>query len=152
MIFFARFLAPFAFRQTANKFQNLPKENTRNVKKALGRTAEFLLDRIQTRTQRGKNADGKGFKPYTKDYREFRKERGYPVKPDLTFSGNMLSNMTQKHNNKQAILYFASKFENAKAVGNQVKNKRRFFSIGDKEQKTLINFFAKELFKLNKLT
>lgn len=148
MIFFARFLVPSAL----NKIQKKLKPNPRNVKLALGRTAEFLLDRIQTRTQKGKDADSKPFKSYTKDYKEFRKQAGYSVRPDLTFSGNMLSNMTQKHNNKTALLYFASKFENAKAVGNQVKNKRRFFLIGDKEQKTLINFFAKELFKLNKIT
>ena len=61
----------------------------------------------------------------------------------------MLSNMTQKANPKQAILFFANKFQNLKAVGNQ--KKRPFFLIGDRERKTLIDFFAKELFKQNRL-
>ena len=57
--------------------------------------------------------------------------------------------MTQKANSKQAIIFFANKFQATKAVRNQ--NKRRFFAVGDKETVTLINFFAKEFKKVNKL-
>lgn len=126
------------------------KEQPRQVQKALGRTAEFLLGLIRNRTQKGKDADGRNFKPYKPEYKSFRQEKGRQVRfPDLNFSGQMLSNMTQKASPKEAILFFANKFQNIKAVGNQ--KKRKFFLIGDKEQKTLINFFAKELFKQNKL-
>ena len=126
------------------------REQPRQVQIALGRTAEFLLGLIRNRTQKGKDADGSNFKPYTPEYKSFRREKGRQVRfPDLNFSGQMLSNMTQKSNTKNATLFFASKFQNAKAVGNQ--KKRKFFLIGNREQKTLINFFAKELFKINKL-
>jgi hypothetical protein len=126
------------------------REQPRQVQIALGRTAEFLLGMIRKRTQKGKDADGSNFKPYTPEYKSFRREKGRQVRfPDLNFSGQMLSNMTQKASPKEAILFFANKFQNAKAVGNQ--KKRPFFLIGDKEQKTLIDFFAKELFKQNKL-
>lgn len=126
------------------------REQPRQVQIALGRTAEFLLGLIRKRTQKGKDADGRSFRPYTPEYKAFRRQRGRQVQfPDLNFSGQMLSNMTQKASPKQAILFFANKFQNVKAVGNQ--KKRPFFLIGNKEQKTLINFFNKELFKQNKL-
>jgi len=126
------------------------REQPRQVQIALGRTAEFLLGLIRKRTQKGKDADGRNFRPYTPEYKAFRRQRGRQVQfPDLNFSGQMLSNMTQKATPKQAILFFANKFQNVKAVGNQ--KKRPFFLIGNKEQKTLINFFNKELFKQNKL-
>jgi hypothetical protein len=57
--------------------------------------------------------------------------------------------MTQKADSKQAILFFANKFQATKAIGNQ--KKRTFFAIGDRETKTLINFFANEFKKVNKL-
>ena len=126
------------------------REQPRQVKIALGRTAEFLLGLIRNRTQKGKDADRRNFKPYKPEYKAFRRQAGRQVRfPDLNFSGQMLSNMKQKSSPKEAILFFASKFQNLKAVGNQ--KKRPFFLIGDKEQKTLINLFAKELFKQNKL-
>ena len=151
MIFFARFLVPSAAKKIQKQVNDFQKRNPRAVKIALGRTAEFLLGLIKHRTQKGKDADGIPFARYSPEYKEFRRERGRQVRfPDLNFSGQMLSNMTQKSDSKQAILFFANKFQNAKAVGNQ--NKRKFFLIGNKEQKTLIDFFAKELFKLNKLT
>jgi len=126
------------------------REQPRQVQIALGRTAEFLIGLIRKRTQKGKDADGRSFRPYTPEYKAFRRQRGRQVQfPDLNFSGQMLSNMTQKATPKQAILFFANKFQNVKAVGNQ--KKRPFFLIGNKEQKTLINFFNKELFKQNKL-
>jgi len=150
MIFFARFLIPSAAKKLNKQVDNFKRTNPRAIKIALGRTAEFLLGTIRKRTQRGKDADGMNFRPYKPEYKAFRREKGRQVRfPDLNFSGQMLSNMTQKSNSKFATLFFASKFQNLKAMGNQ--KKRPFFLIGDKEQKTLIDFFAKELFKQNKL-
>ena len=137
-------------RRLRRKINQQLREQPNQVKIALGRTAEFLLGLIRNRTQKGKSADGISFRPYKPEYKAFRREKGRQVRfPDLNFSGQMLSNMTQKSDSKRAILYFANKFQNLKAVGNQ--KKRPFFLISDKEQKTLINFFAKELFKLSNL-
>ena len=137
-------------RRLRKKLDQQIRENPRQIQIALGRTAEFLMGVIKTRTQKGKDADGRSFKPYTPEYKAFRRKKGRQVSfPDLNFKGNMLSNMTQKSTSKQAILFFASKAQNLKAVGNQ--KKRTFFAVGDREGKTLINLFAKEFKKVSKL-
>jgi hypothetical protein len=61
----------------------------------------------------------------------------------------MLSNITQKSSPTQAIIYFANKFENTKALGNQ--KKRKFFAIGQREQQPILNVFMKEYTKLSKI-
>jgi len=137
-------------RRLRRKLDHQIRNNPRQIQIALGRTAEFLLGLIKQRTQKGKDADGRSFKPYTLEYKAFRRKQGKQVRyPDLNFSGNMLSNMTQKSTPKQAILFFASKAQSIKAVGNQ--KKRTFFAVGDREGKTLINIFAKEFKKVSKL-
>ena len=137
-------------RRLQQKINKQIREQPRQIKTILGRTAEFLMGLIKQRTQRGKDADSKSFAPYKPEYKAFRREKGRQVNfPDLNFSGQMLSNMTQKADSKKAIIFFANKFQAMKAVGNQ--KKRPFFLIGDRETKTLINFFAKEFKKVNKL-
>jgi hypothetical protein len=122
----------------------------KQIQMLLGKTAEFLMGLIKQRTQRGKSADGLRFAPYTPEYKAFRRKKGRQTTfPDLNFKGNMLSNMTQKSDSSKAIIYFASKAQAIKAVGNN--KKRTFFAIGNKEASTLINFFAKEFKKVNKL-
>ena len=122
----------------------------KQIQMLLGKTAEFLMGLIKQRTQRGKSADGLRFAPYTPEYKAFRRKKGRQTTfPDLNFKGNMLSNMTQKSDSSKAIIYFASKAQAIKAVGNN--KKRTFFAIGNKEASTIINFFAKEFKKVNKL-
>jgi len=65
----------------------------------------------------------------------------------LNFSGQMLSSMTQKSEPSYAIIFFANKFQNIKALGNQ--SKRRFFAIGDKEAQPITNVFMQEYKKLS---
>ena len=155
--------------QVAKNFEKQVREQPQIVKTALGRTAEFLMGIIKQRTQRGINADGDAFPPYStkpfffnitprsasptyktfqggyKEYRSFMGKQSNKV--DLNFFGNMLSNITQKSSPTQAIIYFANKFENTKAVGNQ--KKRKFFAIGEREQRPIINVFMKEFQKLS---
>ena len=158
-------------RKLRKNLQKQIREQPRQTQIALGRTAEFLIGDIRKRTQSGKDANNNIFKGYSttpyffnigskgspvyrtfeNGYKEFRQFKGRQNnKVDLNFTGNMLSNITQTANSKQAIIYFASLKENIKAVGNQVKNKREFFKIGDRS-KQLINFFAKEFKKASKL-
>ena len=137
-------------KRLQRKLNQQLREQPRQVQKVLGRTAEFLMGLIKQRTQKGEDANGKSFDGYTSEYKTYRRERGRQVNfPDLNFSGQMLSNMTQKTSPTQAIIFFANKFQAMKAVGNQ--KKRTFFAIGDRETSTLINFFAKEFKKVNKL-
>jgi hypothetical protein len=157
--------------QVAKNFEKQVREQPQIVKTALGRTAEFLMGIIKQRTSRGVNADGNAFPAYStkpfffnitprsasptyktfqggyKEYRNFMGKQSNKV--DLNFFGNMLSNITQKSSPTEAIIYFASKFENTKALGNQ--RKRKFFAIGQKEQQPIMNVFMKEYNKLSKI-
>jgi len=134
--------------QVAKNFEKQVREQPQIVKTALGRTAEFLMGLIKQRTQRGMSADGNSFPPYTEAYKLFRQEKGKQTQyPDLNFFGNMLSNITQRSNPSYAIIYFASKFQNTKALGNQ--KKRKFFAIGEREIQPVMNVFMKEYNKLS---
>ena len=136
--------------QVAKNFEKQVREQPQIVKTALGRTAEFLMGIIKQRTTRGQNADGNSFPPYTEAYKTFRKNAGRQTQfPDLTFSGQMLSNITQKSSPTEAIIYFANKFQNTKALGNQ--KKRKFFAIGAREIQPIMNVFMREYNKLSKI-
>ena len=136
--------------QVAKNFEKQVREQPLIVKTALGRTAEFLMGLIKQRTARGMSADGNSFPPYTQAYKTFRQQAGRQTQyPDLNFSGQMLSNITQRSQPTQAIIYFANKFQNVKALSNQ--KKRKFFAIGAKEIQPIMNVFMQTYNKLSKL-
>ena len=136
--------------QVAKNFEKQVREQPQIVKTALGRTAEFLMGLIKQRTQRGMSAAGNSFPPYTEAYKTFRKNAGRQTQyPDLNFSGQMLSNITQRSEPSYAIIYFANKFQNVKALGNQ--KKRKFFAIGAREIQPVMNVFMQTYNKLSKL-
>ena len=136
--------------QVARNFEKQVREQPLIVKTALGRTAEFLMGLIKQRTARGINADGNSFPPYTEAYKIFRQQAGRQTQyPDLNFSGQMLSNITQRSQPTQAIIYFANKFQNVKALGNQ--KKRKFFAIGAREVQPVMNVFMQTYNKLSKI-
>ena len=136
--------------QVAKNFEKQVREQPQIVKTALGRTAEFLMGMIKQRTAKGQSADNNAFPAYTAEYAFKRKLSGRQItKPDLNFSGQMLSNITQKSSPTEAIIYFANKFQNVKALGNQ--QKRKFFAIGQREQQPIMNVFMKEYNKLSKI-
>lgn len=136
--------------QVAQNFEKQIREQPNIVKIALGRTAEFLMFLIKQRTAKGQSSDGNAFPKYTAEYAFLRKKAGRQTStPDLNFKGQMLSNITEKSTPTQAIIYFANKFQNIKALGNQ--RKRKFFAIGEREQQPIINVFMKEYNKLSKI-
>jgi len=136
--------------QVVRNFEKQVREQPLIVKTALGRTAEFLMGLIKQRTARGINADGNSFPPYTEAYKIFRQNAGRQTQyPDLNFSGQMLSNITQRSQPTQAIIYFANKFQNVKALGNQ--KKRKFFAIGAREIQPVMNVFMQTYNKLSKI-
>ena len=136
--------------QVARNFEKQVREQPLIVKTALGRTAEFLMGLIKQRTARGMSADGNTFPPYTEAYKTFRQQAGRQTQyPDLNFSGQMLSNITQRSQPTQAIIYFANKFQNVKALGNQ--KKRKFFAIGAREIQPVMNVFMQTYKKLSKI-
>ena len=136
--------------QVAKNFEKQVREHPLQVKTALGRTAEFLIGLIKQRTQRGINSDGNSFPPYTEAYKTFRQNAGRQTQfPDLNFSGQMLSNIVQKSEPDYAVIYFANKFQNVKALGNQ--KKRKFFAIGSREIQPVMNVFMQTYNKLSKV-
>jgi len=136
--------------QVVRNFEKQVREQPLIVKTALGRTAEFLMGLIKQRTARGISADGNSFPPYTEAYKIFRQQAGRQTQyPDLNFSGQMLSNITQRSQPTQAIIYFANKFQNVKALGNQ--KKRKFFAIGAREIQPVMNVFMQTYNKLSKI-
>ena len=136
--------------QVARNFEKQVREQPLIVKTALGRTAEFLIGLIKQRTSRGINSDGNQFPPYTEAYKTFRQNAGRQTQyPDLNFSGQMLSNITQRSEPSYAIIYFANKFQNVKALGNQ--KKRKFFAIGSREIQPVMNVFMQTYNKLSKI-
>jgi hypothetical protein len=136
--------------QVAKNFEKQVREHPLQVKTALGRTAEFLIGLIKQRTARGKDYQGRSFPPYTNVYKEFREQAGRQTQfPDLNFSGQMLSSITQKSEPDYAVIYFANKFQNVKAIGNQ--KKRKFFAIGSQEIQPILNVFMKTYNKLSKV-
>ena len=136
--------------QVAKNFEKQVREQPQIVKTALGRTAEFLMGLIKQRTTRGMSADGNSFPPYTEAYKTFRQQAGRQIQfPDLNFSGQMLSNIVQKSEPDYAVIYFANKFQNVKALGNQ--KKRKFFAIGAREIQPVMNVFMQTYNKLSKV-
>jgi hypothetical protein len=73
--------------QVAKNFERQVREQPFIVKKALGRTAEFLIFLIKSKTKKGVDYQGNSFTPYTKEYKEFRQKSGKGTRPDLIFSG-----------------------------------------------------------------
>ena len=135
--------------QIVEGFEKQIREQPSIVQKSLGRTAEFLMFLIKRRTARGKDFNGMDFVKYTPEYRKIREAKQLPTKPDLFFSGKMLSNMTQKSSPTQAQVYFTAIREGLKAIGNQ--RKRKFFAIGDNEAPLLKNKFMEEYTKLMRI-
>lgn len=136
--------------QVAKNFEKQVREQPQIVKTALGRTAEFLIGLIKQRTAKGMSADNNSFPPYTEAYKTFRQQAGRQTQyPDLNFSGQMLSNITQRSEPDYAVIYFANKFQNVKALGNQ--KKRKFFAIVSKEIQPVMNVFMQTYNKLSKI-
>jgi len=118
------------------------------LKRSLLVTAEWLRGRIVDRTQKGQGLKG-AFVKYTRAYREFRRANGLGVKPDLTFSGNMTSNMATRGTPSYSEIFFPATREAKKAIGK--KKKRPFFGFTGREGKTMIRIFAEEFKRNSKL-
>ena len=93
---------------------------------------------IKARAGAGVDADGAAFAPYTDGYLKQRAKKGRSTRPDLTFTGRMLNNITTKFIKDGSALILFSKSEEAnKAAGNS--NKRDFFAIRMASEITALN-------------
>ena len=115
----------------------------RAIPKALNRSAEKTVETIVDRTSRGVGLLG-GFKRYSRDYADYRKEQGRGTKPDLNFSGRMLSNLgVERVNNNKVKVAFSRKEEQDKAK--QVGKKRPFVGVRPQEMKFITDAFRRQL-------
>ena len=118
-------------------------ELSASIKKALSITAHAGINIIEARTSKGKCFKGGSFKKYTPLYAAFRNSRGRGTRPDLQFTGQMLSAMTSRASQSQAEIFFSRATESKKAAMN---NKTRpFFGFSAKEQKQLGEVFFNAL-------
>lgn len=114
----------------------------RAIPKALNRSGEKAKELILDRTSRGVGLTG-AFKKYNPAYRDYRKDKGRGIKPDLNFSGRMLSNIdVEQVSTTKVLVNFKRKEEEKKAMHN---NKTRpFFGVRPQEEKFVRNAFLKQ--------
>lgn len=130
-------------KDVARRIGKKGKELSDSVKYALSRTALKGKDIIQDRMTAGKAIKGGNFKKYDSVYSAFRSSKGRGTKPDLQFTGQMMSSMSAVSTSRYAEIYFTRATESKKAAMND--KKRPFFGFSRKEQKTLGKTFERYL-------
>lgn len=121
------------------------------LREAIGQAA---LDRIRERSSKGRSWDGKGFKGYSKSYKQSPEFQafGKTGTVNLKLRGDMLSLMDVVDVSKSKIVlgWFDSE-ESEKAHGHITGNvgvKRDFFNLNKKEIKELKDIFKDEVKRL----
>ena len=135
-------------------FKDIPKKMRKSVqaqvKRALSKTAEVGINIIQERTEKGMGFEGGKFKAYTKSYAKFKVKStakgGGGARssfPNLKLTGQMMSSIRAKANNKRAVISFTRSVEQDKIKGNN--RTRPFFGFSRAENKELGNKFTRFL-------
>lgn len=112
----------------------------KNVEQEFSALLEEAITEIRIRTQSGRDKDGKQFKPYSEAYKKKRFKKGRNTRPDLLWSGAMLTAINQSVDKRngtiEGTIFFNSSREALKAKGN-IENGREFFGFS-REQITRI--------------
>jgi hypothetical protein len=115
----------------------------------LASVATHIIIGIQERTQKGYDADGVVFKPYSEEYLEYRVKNKRSSEVNLTFNGHMLHSMKTKKVRDGTAIVFDNTIENDKADFNHNKMKREFFALDGKQERYIIDtigdFISKSL-------
>jgi hypothetical protein len=128
-------------RKAKAQLDRLSNNIARAIPKALSRAGEKTKELIINRTAKGEGLNG-AFKKYNNDYRDFRKAKGRSTKPDLNFSGRMLSNIdVDRVSTNKVIVGFKRKEEQNKAIINQ--KSRPFFGVKSTEIGSIETAFRK---------
>ncbi len=130
-------------KQIAARIGKKGKELSDSIKLALLRTGLAGVNIIEERTSKSKGFKGGAFKKYNSVYSAFRVSKGRSTKPDLRFTGQMMSAMTVKSNNKEAEIFFTRAQEAKKAAMNN--KSRPFFGFDRSEEKQLGKVFFRAL-------
>lgn len=114
----------------------------RAIPKALNRSGEKTVQTIVERTQRGVGLNG-AFKRYSSEYADYRAEKGRGKKPDLNFSGRMLSNLgVERVSSDKVKVAFGRKEEQKKAKVNS--KTRPFVGVRKPEMKFITDAFKRQ--------
>ena len=98
-----------------------------------------LTKDIRKRTQAGKDADDRSFKPYTRETRERRLKRGRTAKVNLTDSGKMLGAMPKGiRATRHGVKLQLTGREGFKGYNIKFNQKRNFFAFNEKQVKRVI--------------
>jgi hypothetical protein len=131
------------------------------IQKALADASAFQVDSIRERTeQRGKDVQGRAFKPYSKGYIQARRKRSndpsnQDTTPksfvDLNFTGKMFSSLTFTTRPSRGILFFKTAQQSKKAfihnTGKGRMPKREFFGVSSLDQKKINAIIGKSIKK-----
>lgn len=117
----------------------------RAIPKALNKSGEKTVQTIVDRTSRGVGLKG-AFKRYSPEYADYRAEKGRGGKPDLNFSGRMLSNLDVERAGKNKVkVAFRRKEEEKKAKFNQ--KTRPFVGVRPQEVKFITDAFKRQFMR-----
>jgi len=129
-------------RKFKAEISRLKSRISRAIPKALNRSGEKTVQTIVERTERGVGLKGP-FKRYSRQYADYRAEQGRGTKPDLNFSGRMLSNLdVEKRGSNRVRVAFKRKEEEKKAKFNS--KKRPFVGVRPTEVKFITDAFRRQ--------
>lgn len=103
---------------------------------------------IRKRTESGYDVNGKRFKPYNKEYLQYRREKGRSLKPNLTFTGRMLGSIRAQGYKRGGRVTLSGE-EGYKAWINE-KMGREFFDISQPQINEIADRVDKWIAKRNK--
>ena len=142
--------------EIANEIKAMSKKMSGAIKKSLANVSAFEIDAIIDRTQnKGVDAYGKRFKPYSPNYKRAGVKQSGVV--DLKDTGEMFSSLTTKVSSSKGVLFFRQNLANKKAAFHDMfgvgkkKITRQFFRISKDEQNKIRTIFARVLAKELKL-
>ena len=133
----------FNSEEVQQMIKKYPSRIKKSSKVALANTAEFALNRIDNRTQRGVSVTGAPFVGYSKNY----KKQGTV---DLTDTGQMMSSLRVRSpvNHKLAIITLGRSEERRKAMWHHTGAGnlpvRKWFDISGREEILMSNNFSKK--------
>lgn len=143
------------------KFDNILADiNGQAGQTVLVQTASDALALIRKRIQEtGVNADGSAYKPYSKSYAKYRKERGRQIGfVDFTFSGRMLGNVSlgqsgeihaELESQNVAVIRPKSAEETEKLRKN-VRMRGKILAVSKEEVKMLQEIYAEGIMNIMK--
>ena len=127
----------------------------------MGEVGEYVIAKIQARTQDGVDADETPFKPYSPKYALFRTENNRDADPvNLTWFGTMMSSMTYDADRDKVTIFFQNidapnppKGEGSTPVPVKayfLNQERRFFAMADEDVEFIGRMFRKYLNNLTR--